>query len=202
MINFKIGDEIRMDLPVNGSILKSLYVKGIITDFISEDEVELEVGGMNKRWTLTRINEFYPYKISEIKKIIYDPIRFVNCESVKFKCPIVHLRLPRILVYEQYWFKCRSWKEDSRIEMKKEIGYYGCGTTTGYNFESSGMFGFLQDDFDKMMNGEKIENIYYTGRWRKPNYKTIMYFTDDTIKRFNELEKINVVSSNPELIKL
>jgi hypothetical protein len=72
---------------------------------------------------------------------------------------------------------------------KNECGYYHSCGVAGYNFESRGSFGFLQDTFDKLVTGEKKERISTKGRWEKPYYKSVMYFDMSTVDQYLENDR-------------
>ena len=72
-----------------------------------------------------------------------------------------HLSKPLILdIKEEY----KGIKRDKQV---LHSGYYGSSEWTGLSFNSSGMIGFLSDDYIPMLKGETIRREYRGGRWDK-----------------------------------
>lgn len=179
-----IGDEIRGDVNLNMKHRATLYIKGTITKDLG-DKFELDVAD-NNDWTLSQLEKNYAHHdkkiLSEYKTFSLEAKRtgyMVRTPQAFLICPKEFIRPTRVIVYEKEWFSPTHIKETNLL---KEIGYYGCGRTQGYRFQSDGEFGFLQDTFDKLMRGELEENEYHHGRAKKLTYRTKMYFTPETIE--------------------
>lgn len=92
----------------------------------------------------------------------------------------------RILVTEEEWFAPHF--EAKKIKtLRKEIGYYGgLGKSKGHSYESDGRYGFLQETFEKLINGEVEISESRTGRWNKLIHTSKRYFTSETIEFYNK----------------
>lgn len=183
--------EIRSDYPVNKNkdiYHKSIYLKGFLLEELDNDKVIVDIA-KSSSWTLQRIESICDYySLSNISELKYNPIKIVKPEKVILVCDKKLIRQPLTLVEEKYFAKDKT----SSVQHMKECGYYGCGKTTGYNFESSGSYGFLQDTFDKLITGEKEEYIYTSGRWNKEFYRSIRYFTPESIEHYKQWKLNNV----------
>lgn len=192
MNNFSIGDEVRGDILLDAHHIKAIYVKGIITKDLG-DKVELDVT-QNSTWTLSIINKYYAKEnyhiLGKYEQFCLDTFKVIRTPQTLMSCPKEFLRPPRILICEEEWF-APHFKAKQEKTTRKEIGYYGCGGTLGYRFEADGKYGFLQDTFDKLMNGEVDIHESRSGRWQKLIYRSKRYFAPETIEFYNKNNSIS-----------
>ncbi len=191
MNNFSIGDDVRGDIPVDTHYIKAIYLQGIITKDLG-DKVELDVT-QNSPWTLHKIDDGYAKGnhniLGRYDKYYIDTHEIVRLPQTLMVCPKEFLRPTRLLICEEEWF-APHFKSKKTKTIKKEIGYYGCGLIVGYRFKSDGQYGFLQDTFDKLMNGEVDIHESRSGRWQKLIYRSKRYFSSETIEFYNKNKEL------------